>query len=206
MAVTVITGDIGAGKSSAAKIMADILCYERLDADITARSLWERPDIKAQAVRRWGSDILDVQGNIIRAEIARRIFSAKSDYDFCNALLHPLVMLELEEHSREIGAAVIEIPLLPEVGRPVWADTVIYVAASFDVRAERCRSRGWDAEELRRRENFLLPQSRRIDISDYIIFNEGSISELERQTGEIINEYKRSSGEKEHTRQRQMES
>ena len=193
MAVIAITGDIGAGKSTAAKILAAMLGCEYLSADGIALSLWEREDIKAQAVRRWGSDILDVSGNIIRAEIARNIFSAKSEYDFCNTLLHPLVMQELQERSHY--PAVIEIPLLPEVGRPLWVDAVIYVTAGFDIRAERCRlQRGWNCEELRRRENFLLPQSQRIAISDYTIYNESNISELEKQlnrTGEIIlHEYK----------------
>ncbi len=191
MAVTAVTGDIGAGKSTAAKLLARMLGCERLDADITAQALWERPDIKAQAVRRWGSDILDVSGNIIRSEAARHIFSSRTEYDFCNALLHPPVMLELRERSRNLDAVVVEIPLLPEVGRPEGLDTVIYVTAGFGVRAERCRiQRGWSRDELMRRESFLLPYDERISISSHIICNEGSVSELERQTGEIINEYK----------------
>lgn len=177
MAVTAVTGDIGAGKSTASKLLAKIMGCDCVSADVIALSLWGREDIIAQAVRRWGKSIIDASGAVIKAEIARRIFSSKSDYDFCNALLHPIVMLEMSS----VHDAVLEIPLLPEVGRPEWIDTVIYVTASFEVRAERCRVRDWDAEELRRRESFLLPQKQRIGISDYVIHNDNGLPELEAQ-------------------------
>ena len=64
-----------------------------------------------------------------------------------------------------------------------------YVEADFDVRAERCRvSRGWSVEELRRREKFLLPKEQRMAVCDYIIRNEGSLSDLERQALKLIQE------------------
>lgn len=186
MAVMAVTGDIGAGKSTVSKLLAGILGCECVSADVIALSLWEREDVKAQAVMRWGRSILDDGGSVIRAEVAGRIFADKSDYDFCNALLHPIVMREL---SRRTDAGVMEIPLLPEVGRPEWTDRVIYVTAGFEVRAERCKVRGWSEDELRRRESFLLPYCERIAISDYIIYNESSITELEIRIGEILHEH-----------------
>ena len=162
--------------------MAGYLGCECLDADRVAKSLWERPDIKAQAVSRWGEEILDPSGKINTAETALRTFSAKSEHDFCNSLLHPAVMSEL--HGQVHGASVLEIPLLPETGRPEWIDRAIYVTAKFEARAERCKLRGWDSEELRRREKFLLPQNERIAVCDYIVYNDGGISDLYRQLEE----------------------
>lgn len=184
MAVMAVTGDIGAGKSTAAKLIAEKFSCEFLNADITAKNLWLRDDVKRIAFSRWGKKIFDASGNINRAEIAEIIFSDKAEYKFCNALLHPLVMQELEDYSRNFSSIVLEIPLLFEAGRPEWVSIVIYIAASFNIRAERCKiQRGWSVGELERREKFLLPKNERIAKSDYVIRNDGSISELERQIG-----------------------
>ncbi|MBQ7593400.1 MAG: dephospho-CoA kinase [Synergistaceae bacterium] len=218
MAAIAITGDIGAGKSTVSKLLAEKLGCERLDADVVAKNLWLRDDVKAQAVNRWGEKILDASGKILIPEIARIIFTDETEHEYCNKMLHPLVMSELKrraaniinrefpstsEQARKLEKVivsdnlshvtskpenvVIEIPLLFEAGSSFdWINFVVYVTANFDVRAERCRvSRGWSFDELRRREKFLLPQNEKISMSDYIINNDGGISELERQIDDI---------------------
>ena len=177
MAVIAVTGEIGAGKSTVSKILARLMECTLIDADVIAAEIWSRPDVKNKAVSRWGNAILDAQGNIIKAEVARRIFADDNDYASCNAMLHPLVMEEIRRLTENVDA-VAEIPLLPEAGRPEWIDRVVYVEADFDVRAERCRLRGWNDDEIIRREKFLLPKPERIAICDYIIRNEGSLSDL----------------------------
>ena len=187
MAVTAITGDIGSGKSTAAGLLAGILGCERFDADTIAKSMWLRDDVKTLAVNRWGVGILDPSGKIVLSRIAEHIFSAKSENDFCNALIHPLVMAELQEMSRKLNCAVVEIPLLSEAGRPAWIDRAIYLTADFSLRAERCRSqRGWSVEELRRRESLLLPQKLRMSVCEHVILNDSNIHELQRKLEEII--------------------
>lgn len=187
MVVTAITGDVGSGKSTAAKILAGMLGCERFDADGTAKSMWLRDDVKAKAVSRWGSEILDASGKIVLSRIAERIFSAKSESDFCCGLIHPLVMAELREKTRNLSTAVLEIPLLPEAGRLEWIDRAIYVTADFSLRAARCESqRGWSVDELKRREGLLLPQSVRMSVCERIIHNDSNIHELERKIEEII--------------------
>ncbi|MBR0256568.1 MAG: dephospho-CoA kinase [Synergistaceae bacterium] len=188
MAVTAITGDIGAGKSAFAGMLAGILECPLLDADRTAKSLWLRDDVRNIAVSRWGNGILDASGHVALKEVSRRIFASKEDHAFCNSLIHPLVMSELCGCVKNLPCAVIEIPLLPEAGRPQWIDTVIYVEACYSVRAGRCKLRGWDDGELLRREKFLLPRDLRLSASDYIIRNEGSLSELESQAVRLSQE------------------
>ena len=182
MGVLALTGDIGSGKSTAAKILAELWGCECLDADVLAKSLWDRQDIQAQALSRWGTEILDPSGKILTSKLAEHIFSAKSEHEFSCSLLHPIVMNELRLRAQ--STSVLEIPLLPEAGRPSWIDRAIYVTASFSVRAERCKVRGWDADELRRRESFLLPRSQRLSVCDYVVYNDGNIHELQLQLKE----------------------
>ena len=187
MAVTAVTGDIGSGKSTVSAILARLMNCALIDADKIAAEIWTRNDVKNTAVSRWGNGILDSDGGIVKAEIARRIFADDEEHRFCDSLIHPLVMDEIRKLT-EGTDAVAEIPLLPEAGRPEWIGRAVYVMAGFRVRAERCRARGWSDDELLRREKFLLPRELRIDVCDCIIRNEGSLSELYGQAVRFLQE------------------
>ena len=181
MAAVAVTGDIGAGKSTVSNLIAGKLKCPLADADKIAAGLWHDENVKEIFVLRWGSGILSPSGEIIKSEISRRIFFDIDEYKFCNSVLHPLVMKELKNRSMEAGNIVMEIPLLFEAcgERPEWMDKIIYVAADFEIRAERCQAqRGWNADELKRRESFLMPRDEKISMSDFVIYNDGSLEEL----------------------------
>ncbi len=193
MAVVAVTGDIGAGKSTFSKLLAHNLSCEYVNADVIAKSMWLRDDVKAQALKRWGKMILNPEGQIDFRRAAEFIFPNESEYRFCNSLIHPPVMNELEELSREHDDIVLEIPLLFEAGHHEWVDVIVYVSADFQIRARRCEvQRGWNVDELMRREKFLMPREERITKSDYVIQNDGTISELEEEINRL--------GEKLHER------
>ncbi|MBR2207884.1 MAG: dephospho-CoA kinase [Synergistaceae bacterium] len=187
MAIVVITGDIGAGKSTAAKLLAEKISCPLIDADKITAELWHDEEVKKIFVARWGNEILDSSGEIIKSEISRRIFSDVNEYKFCNSILHPLIMKELEakgEGSKiKNKNLILEIPLLFEASeiRPAWIDKIIYIAASFEVRAKRCfKQRGWSVDELKRRESFLMPSDKKNLLSDFTIYNNGDLEELKR--------------------------
>ena len=159
MAVTAVTGEIGSGKSTLSRILSRLMNCAVIDADKIAAEVWTRDDVKNIFVSRWGNEILDADGNIIKPNIAEKIFTDDSEHKFCDSIIHPLVMDEIRTLTEKIDA-VAEIPLLPEAGRPEWITRVIYTESDFSLRAERCRvSRGWSYDELMRREKFLLPKS-----------------------------------------------
>ena len=185
MAAVAITGDIGAGKSTAAKLLAEKFSCPLLDADKITAELWHDESVKKIFVQRWGNKILDSSGEIIKFEISRRIFSDVNEYKFCNSILHPLVMKDLKAKSEEAKvknkSLIFEIPLLFEANeiRPAWIDKIIYIAAGFEVRAKRCfEQRGWSVDELKRRESFLMPSDKKISLSDFTIYNNGILEDL----------------------------
>lgn len=192
--VIAVTGDIGAGKSTAAKLLSHNLLCEYVNADVIAKSMWLREDVKAEAVNRFGNVILDSDGNINLREVSSLVFSDESNHEFVNSLIHPLVMNEIEELSRKYGDSVAEIPLLFEAGHHEWVDVIVYVSADFMTRARRCElQRKWSVEELMRRESFLLPREDKIAMSDYVIYNDKGMFELEEQImklGERLHERK----------------
>ena len=178
-----VTGDVGAGKFTAARLF-ESLGGTRFDADAVVAELWRCPDVVASAVGRWGPEILDSEGRAVPARIAARFFSSQAEYDWGCALLHPRVRAEL---ARRVAAldpgrewAVAEIPMLFESGVPDWVSATVFVTAPWGVRMERCRARGWDEAELRRREAFFLPSEARIARSDFVVHNDGGLEDLER--------------------------
>lgn len=178
-----VTGDVGAGKSTAARLF-ESLGGVRFDADAVVAELWRRPDIVGAAVGRWGSGILDSEGRVVFARAAARLFSSRTEYDWGCALLHPPVKAELARRVASLDPkrdwAVAEIPMLFESGVPDWVTATVFVTASRDVRAERCRARGWDDAELPRREAFFLPSEERAARSDFVVRNDGGLDDLER--------------------------
>lgn len=196
MAVTAITGDIGAGKSTVSKILAEKFSCPLLNADLIAAELWHDEKVKNIFISRWamsadrqGEKILDTSGDIIKSEISRRIFFDPDEYKFCNSILHPLIIKELGVRCEELGVKskniILEIPLIFEAGVPDFVEKIIYVAADFDIRAERCFvQRGWSVEELKRRESFLMPREKKISLSDYVIENNEGLEELKKELEE----------------------
>lgn len=184
-----VTGDVGAGKSTVARLF-ESLGAVRLDADAVVAGLWRRPDIIEAAVGRWGPGILDPEGRIVPARVAERLFSSRAEYDWGCALLHPPAKAEL---ARRVAAldqgrewAVAEIPMLFESGVPGWVTATVFVTASRELRVERCRARGWDEAELLRREAFFLPSEERAARSDFVLRNDGAPEELERSVRSIF--------------------
>ena len=90
------------------------------------------------------------------------------------SLLHPLVHAARVEVIRRASAdgaraVIVDAPLLFEAGVDQECDAVVFVEASREVRARRVKeSRGWDSDELARRESTQMPieEKRRERICD----------------------------------------
>ena len=71
------------------------------------------------------------------------------------------------------NSLIIDAPLLLETDLHTLCDAVIFVQASQEIRLSRVmESRGWDENELRRREEAQLPLDKKADSADYVIINE----------------------------------
>ncbi len=174
-----VTGDIGAGKSTAASILVSMgaRCF---DADSFVRELWTRSELLDAVRERWGDGVLDDSGRSIPSEISNRFFEDEVEYRWLCSLVHPMVRREIERAlTSERGWVVVEIPLLFESAVPHWCDMTLYVAASQEVRIERNRGR-FSQEELERRERFLLPSEEKRSLADLVLWNDGTPNDLRR--------------------------
>ena len=66
---------------------------------------------------------------------------------------------------------------------------MIFVEADDDARRKRlAANRGWNENELKRREDSQLPLDEKRARSDYVVSNDGDLQELEEQVSRILNE------------------
>lgn len=181
--VLAITGEPGAGKSTAAEFLAR--GGVRLSADAEVHELWRTSLLKNWAKSRWGKDVFDASGNIDMRQISLRIFSDVADYRALCDFINPLVFAAMKEKLPGNGIVIAEIPMLFEAGVPDWVDAVLFVAAGKNARAARNSFRGLDETELSRRERFFMSRGERIAKSDYVVCNDGTKEEFFEKLKEV---------------------
>jgi len=189
MIVAGLTGGIGSGKSTFAKLLAE-LGAEVIDADELGRAAL-RPGHPAwhDAIETFGDRIL-VPGTseIDRARLASIVFSDPAKLAALNAMVHPIIMSGIADILEALSGtdtfAIIDAALLVETGLADTVDVVIVVVASDDVRGERLRiERGMSKEDIEARIAAQLPLARLLEKADIVVQNNGSLEELRREAG-----------------------
>lgn len=185
-----ISGGIGAGKSSVAKILGELGCFVS-ESDVQAREALRDPAIRNELVRWWGTAILDDQGEIDRSKVAQIVFTSPAERKRLESLTHPWIENRRLQHfqnaSEDVPALVIDAPLLFEAGLDRVCDAVIFVEADPALRLERVKTaRGWDNQELAKRERSQMALDEKRRRADYVVHNNGDWSELNDQVRRIL--------------------
>lgn len=127
--VVALTGGIASGKSFVSRCFAD-LGVNVVDADVVARELVQ-PGTPAlsQIIAEFGPNLLTADGALNRALMRERIFHSARDRRRLEAILHPLVRLEirLRVANPAQSYALAVVPLLVESGAYDWVDRVLVV-------------------------------------------------------------------------------
>jgi dephospho-CoA kinase len=83
----------------------------------------------------------------------------------------------------------VEVPLLFEAGVEPAFDLTVAVVADEATRAERAAARGHEAVGERAARQ--LSQSEKAERADHVIHNDGSLADLERDVGELLERLER---------------
>ncbi|MDX1454447.1 MAG: dephospho-CoA kinase [Gammaproteobacteria bacterium] len=177
-----LTGGIAAGKSAVA---GELIKRGNpvIDSDTIARDLVEpgAPGLNA-LVGRLGQDILQPDGHLDRSELRQRIFSDDALRAEVDALLHPLILREIEQQLQShLNAPVvyIDIPLLVEKGFEKHVDKVLVVQAPEASRLARLVERDDVSEQQARAAmRSQATDEQRAAVADHVIVNDGSLQEL----------------------------
>lgn len=178
---------MGCGKSAAAS-MFERLGFKLIDSDALVREqvLTQAPVVAAVGAR-FGPDVLAKDGSIDRAKLGRRVFSSEADRLWLEELTHPLVF-ELWRKALATGAGerwVVEVPLLFEKNLENWFDFTVCVACAPAQQLARLEQRGLPHALAEQRISKQLPLARKIELADFVLWNDGSVQFLQDQVNEL---------------------
>ncbi len=192
-----LTGGIGAGKSEvSARLAAQGAVV--IDADAIAREVVE-PGTEglAEVVEAFGPEVLLPDGRLDRPRLGEIVFADPELRGKLNAIVHPRVGARMAELEREAGPASIvvhDVPLIAESGRTDAYDLVVVVDVPPRVQLDRLvRRRGMTREQAEARMAAQASGEQRLAIADIVIDNSSSLTELDRQVGDLWSELRRRS-------------
>ena len=150
MKILGLTGSIGMGKSTTAKMFADA-GYPVYDADAEVHALYAPGGAAVGPLSERFGDILK-DGGVDRAALRGKVVDNPDAMKDLEAIVHPLVgqsQLNFRQQATESKAsfAVLDIPLLFETGGDERCDMVAVVTAPADVQKARVMLRGEMSEE-----------------------------------------------------------
>jgi dephospho-CoA kinase len=184
-----LTGGIGSGKSTVAKMLAERGAVV-LDADAFARAA-VRPDTEGlrRVVARFGSDVLTADGDLDRPKLAAIVFAdpvARADLE---GIVHPevrrLIADGIQDNLDTDNVVVLVNPLLIEMGTHRDCDVVVVVSVTPETQVARSIALGMDGDDVRARMAAQLPLDERAQQADVILDNQGTVEELERQVARL---------------------
>jgi dephospho-CoA kinase len=184
--VIALTGGIGSGKSTVAKLYAT-WGASVVDADDLAREV-VYPGSKALAdiVDRFGKGVLRDDGTLDRKKLGHIVFSDQRARTDLEQILHPLIrqrwlsLLTSLTQSGHYRVIVYAVPLLFESGSSYpEVEKIVLVTSPEDARIARICKRDQTTEEnARARISSQLPDEEKAKRSDFVIRNDGTIDEL----------------------------
>ena len=208
-----LTGGLGSGKSTAARLFAALGAHV-LQSDAIGRELMEPGQaVYAAIAAHFGDDVVLDDGRLDRGKLARIAF-ADGRVEELNAIVHPAVIAREAELSEEIRArdahavVMVESALIFETkyggsrgsARAGWQnrfDRIVLVTAPEEVKIARfvARSAAGEAlseerrvgleEEARCRIAQQIPDEQKSALCDYVLTNGGALTELEWQVDQL---------------------
>lgn len=199
-----LTGGLGAGKSTVARMFAERGAVV-LQSDAMGRELMQPGErVYAKIVERFGQAVVLADGTLDRPGLARLAFE-QDKVEVLNAIVHPAVIARQEELIEEIVArgtaavVVVESALIFETryaGAGGWRerfDKLMLVTAPETLKVARFVERaGILGErrqvletEARRRLALQIPDEAKAPFCDYVLTNDGNVAGLEAQVERV---------------------
>jgi len=185
-----LTGGIATGKSYCLAKFAS-LGVPTIDADRLAHSAVDPGSAAlASVARRFGSGLLQPDGRLDRAALARLVFADASARRDLEQIIHPVVYAGIESWFSTLTGkpfGVADVPLLFETGRDADFDRVIVTTCSPEQQLERLKTRGGLSEaEARQRLAAQLPLAEKVRRAAHVIDTSGTFEETDRQIDQIV--------------------
>ena len=184
-----LTGGIGSGKSTVARMLEERGAVI-LDADAFARdAVRAGSEGFGQVVERFGKEIVGPDGELDRPKLASIVFSDPEALGDLESIVHPPVRrmtADAIQANLDLERVVVLVnPLLIEMGTHRDCDVVVVVSVSPLAQVARSVARGMQEDDVRARIAAQRPLEERARQADVLIDNEGSLDELAAQVEQL---------------------
>lgn len=170
-----ITGGIGSGKSTVAKVF-ETLGIPVYNADAAAKRLMvENNSLKESVIGLFGKESYTVEGELNRKHIADIVFTQPEKLKQLNEIIHPATIKDAAEwmERQQTPYAIKEAALFFESGAHASVDVIIGVFAPTPLRIQRAMQRdNISREEVMNRMNKQMDEEIKMRLCDYVITND----------------------------------
>jgi len=190
MAVVGLTGGIGSGKSTVARLFGE-LGVHWVDADDVAREVVE-PGTPAleKIAEHFGQEILLPEGGLDRAALRRIVFDAPEERTWLESLLHPVIrealMRQLHPDNYSLPYVLLVSPLLLETDQHELVEKIVVVDVPIEVQIQRTMARDTnDREQVERIIAAQMPREQRLRKADEVVDNNLAMIDVKRQVEQL---------------------
>ena len=216
-----LTGSIGSGKSTVAKMFKERFLVPVYDSDEAVHELYEETNGEAVTKIRaiFGEDVVDseTKSSIDRKRLGEKVVGVPEEMAKLEAIVHPLVeekrrrfveecvrsrrRKEEEETSAEDAAdetdvLVFDVPLLFEKQLENTVDGILVVSCSSETQRERVMNRTVGArmslEKFEKIREMQMPDEEKRKRATWVVDTEKSLEETERDIERIVDEIRSS--------------
>ena len=187
MYVLAVTGGIGSGKTTVARLLGD-LGATVIPLDDLAKGLTSAGGPLVDAViAAFGEGVRSAEGGVDHKVLAKLAFATPETARRLDGIVHPGVYAAvagaldlLAEVPEPPAVVVLDIPLLAEAPEFFdFVDGVLVVSSDEDTRLARLVARGMSEEDVRSRMALQASDAERRAIADYVVENDGTTQRLE---------------------------
>lgn len=175
-----ICGNIASGKTTVQKFL-ESKGYKVLDTDEVSHELLTIKNKELfEAFKHL--DVFDDSGEFSRYKVGQLIFSNEEYRKKIAEIMHPQITREIEkffDENKSEELLFVGIPLLFEANMQGMFDKILFVYTDDDIRLKRLLARNnYTLTHAKARMNSQMTQEKKIQMSDYIINNNGDLEEL----------------------------
>lgn len=168
-----LTGGIGSGKSTVAKIF-ETLGIPVYYADAEAKRLMNSSETLKKVIRQNFGEATYENDQLNRKYLAGIVFNDPEKLELLNALIHPVTINDAEQWMQQQSApySIKEAALLFESGAAENLDFIVGVYAPQALRIKRVMKRdGLTADEIMKRINRQVNEEMKMKLCDFVITN-----------------------------------
>lgn len=185
-----LTGQSGAGKTTVSEFFR-LNGFSIINCDIVARQVTETGSECNRELAKHFPECFSKELKLDRQKLANEVFSDKAKLELLDSIIYPhinrLIKLHIDERSEVCQYILLDAPTLFEAGADKLCDVTVSVTADRDIRLQRIIDRDGISKELAEK-RFASQHSEEFfeRECDYVIRNNGSPENAEKETLEII--------------------